>query len=379
MSDTANHSAKFPDPQQSPPWSRTTRYLMVVVVLAFFLWLVNAVRPLLGPLVLSALLAYILNPSVAFLTRRTHIRRGYIVAFIYVTGLVIIAGLLLWLIPYLVRQAQILSEELAMVGQEIQRRMAFQQTLTFLGFRFPVDDLIEILQTPSAEFLELERIFNVLQSVSQNFAWVLVVVVTAFYLLLDWPRLRDWLFGLSPPAYQGDVRRLYGEVKGVWSGYVRGQLALMFLIALLNSIGGAIIGLRGAVALGILGGLLDIIPSVGPLIAMVIATVVAFIEGGTYLPLSNTLFALLVLAVYGGIQGFENVWLRPRIMSYNLNIHPAVIFVAIMASLALSSILVTLLIIPLISTLMLVGGYLRCRIFGLNPWPLDSPVEPVES
>ncbi len=336
-------------------------------------------RPLLGPLVLSALLAYILNPSVAYLTRRTHIRRDYIVIFIYVTGLVSLAGLILLLTPYLIRQGQILSEELTLVSQEIERRLALQQSFRFLGFELPTDDLRELLQAPSAGFLELERIFNVLQSVSQNFAWVLVVIVTAFYLLLDWPRLRDWLFSLSPPPYQGDMRRLYGEVKGIWSGYVRGQLVLMFLIALLNSIGGAIIGLRGAVALGILGGLLDIIPSVGPLIAMIIATVVAYIEGGTYLPLSNTLFALLVLAVYGGIQGFENVWLRPRVMSYNVNIHPAVVFVAIMASLALSSILVTLLIIPLIGTFMVVGGYLRCRIFGLNPWPLDSPVKPVES
>ena len=378
MSDT-NHSANFPDPHQPPPWSRTTRYLVLVGVFVFFIWLVGAVRPLLGPLVLSALLAYILNPSVAYLTRRTHIRRDYIVIFIYVTGLVSLAGLILLLTPYLIRQGQILSEELTLVSQEIERRLALQQSFRFLGFELPTDDLRELLQAPSAGFLELERIFNVLQSVSQNFAWVLVVIVTAFYLLLDWPRLRDWLFSLSPPPYQGDMRRLYGEVKGIWSGYVRGQLVLMFLIALLNSIGGAIIGLRGAVALGILGGLLDIIPSVGPLIAMIIATVVAYIEGGTYLPLSNTLFALLVLAVYGGIQGFENVWLRPRVMSYNVNIHPAVVFVAIMASLALSSILVTLLIIPLIGTFMVVGGYLRCRIFGLNPWPLDSPVKPVES
>jgi predicted PurR-regulated permease PerM len=91
------------------------------------------------------------------------------------------------------------------------------------------------------------------------------------------------------------------------------------------------------------------------------------------------LFALLVLALYGGIQGLENVWLRPRIMSYNVKIHPAVVFIAILASLALSSILVTLLFIPLIGTFFVIGSYLWSRIFDLDPWPASLPLEPVES
>jgi hypothetical protein len=56
-----------------------------------------------------------------------------------------------------------------------------------------------------------------------------------------------------------------------------------------------------------------------------------------------------------------------------------VVFIAIMASLSLSSILVTLLIIPLIGTFFVIGGYLRCRIFDLDPWTADLPLEPVES
>ncbi|MCL4867732.1 MAG: AI-2E family transporter [Anaerolineae bacterium] len=379
MSDELNNNKiDLPQTDKTPPWSRMTRYLAVVFVCLFFIWLLGAVRPLLGSLVISALLAYIMNPSVARLTHHIRIRRGIAVTFIYILGLLLITGSLSLSIPYLIEQGRILSEELVIVGRELERRIALQQTLFFVGFRFPLDDLLEVLQTPSVEFLDLERIFNVLQSVSQNFAWVLVVLVTTYYLLLDWPRLRDWLLSLPPPSHTDDIRRLYEEVKGIWWSYLRGQISLMILIAILNSIGGAIIGLPGAVALGMLGGFLDIVPSVGPLIAMIIAMAVGFIQGSTYLPLSNTLFALLVLAVYGGIQTLENVWLRPRIMSQNVKIHPAVVFVAIMASLVLSTILVTLLIIPLIGTFMVLGRYLRCRIFGLDPWALESPLQPVK-
>lgn len=378
MSNSPDDSPLPAETIEAPIWSRTTRYMVLVLVLAFFIWLMVAARPLLGPLVISALLAYILNPSVVRLSTHIRIRRSIAVTIIYVLGLLLISGLLSLLIPYLIGQGQILTEELILVGSEIQRRMTAQETLMVWGIRLPLTDLVNWLQSPSASFLGVDRVFDVLQSMSQNLAWVLVILVTTYYLLLDWHRLREWLFGLAPPLAQEDVRRLYARVATIWWAYLRGQIALMFVIGLLNSLVGTVVGLPGAVAIGLMGGLLDIIPSVGPLVAMIAATVIAYVQGSSYLPLSNELFALLVLALYGGIQGLENVWLRPRIMSYNVKIHPAVVFIAIMASLALSSILVTLLIIPLIGTFLVIGGYLRCRIFGLDPWTTELPLELVE-
>lgn len=379
MSNSPDDSSISDRTIDTPAWSRTTRYMVLGLVLAFFIWLMVVARPLLGPLVISALLAYILNPSVVRLSTYIHIRRSIAVTIIYVLGLVFISGMFSLLLPYLIEQGQILTEELILVGSEIQRRMTAQETFVIWGVQLPLTDLVNWLQSPSASFLGVDRVLDVLQSMSQNLAWVLVILVTTYYLLLDWHRLREWLFGLAPPVAQDDVRRLYGRVATIWWAYLRGQIALMFVIGLLNSVAGTVVGLPGAVAIGLMGGLLDIIPSVGPLVAMIAATVIAYVQGSSYLPLSNELFALLVLVLYGGIQGLENVWLRPRIMSYNVKIHPAVVFIAIMASLALSSILVTLLIIPLIGTFLVIGGYLRCRIFGLDPWAADLPLEPVES
>ena len=86
----------------------------------------------------------------------------------------------------------------------------------------------------------------------------------------------------------------------------------MFIIGLVTGAASAAIGLPGAFAFAVLAGLFDIFLSVGPLIVTVIAGIVAFVAGSTYLPLSNFWFMVLVVAVYSAIQLFENAWLRPR-------------------------------------------------------------------
>jgi predicted PurR-regulated permease PerM len=110
MSDEINNNGSdLPEVNNTPPWSRMTRYLAVVFVCLFFIWLLGAVRPLLGSLVISSLLAYIMNPSVARLTQYTRIRCGIAVTVNYVLGLLLITGLLSLSIPYLIEQGRILS------------------------------------------------------------------------------------------------------------------------------------------------------------------------------------------------------------------------------------------------------------------------------
>jgi len=78
---------------------------------------------------------------------------------------------------------------------------------------------------------------------------------------------------------------------------------------------------------------------------------------------------LLVVIVFTFIQLLENTWLRPRIMSERLRLHPAVVFVAVVASLAMAGILTALIIVPLIGSALVIGRYLYRKIFDLPPWP----------
>lgn len=147
---------------------------------------------------------------------------------------------------------------------------------------------------------------------------------------------------------------------------------MMIIIGVITGLSAAVIGVPGAVAFGVIAGLLDIILTVGPMIVTVIAALVAYFAGSTFLPITNLWFTLLVIALFTAIKLVEDVWLRPRIMGHTLKMHPAVVFVAIMGALALAGVLVALIIIPVVASVGIIGRYLYCRIFELEPWPKED-------
>jgi predicted PurR-regulated permease PerM len=353
-------------------WSRATRYLVLIIVLMGLVWLLFAVRALIGPLVIAALLAYILNPAVTLITRHTKLRHSLSASLVYLLFLAVLVVILVIFVPVVISQVRRLSLELQSIRVQLEDALA--SPVTFLGFDLPLDELLVELRGISSPLLKPERVFKVVKATTTNLAWILVILVTPYYLLRDWERLREWLICLAPEAYQPDVRRLHEEIKGVWQAYLRGQLLLMLVVGILTGLGSAAVGLPGAVALGLLAGALDLIPSLGPTATMVVAAIVAWFEGSAYLPLSNAWFTVVVIALYSLVQLVENIWLQPRIMEHSLRLHRGLVFVAVVSALTLAGALVALIIVPLIGSAVVVGRYVHRRMLGLGPWP-----EPVDS
>jgi predicted PurR-regulated permease PerM len=345
---------------------------VLIILLMGLVWLLFAIRALIGPLVIAASLAYVLNPAVALITNRTKLSHNWSASVVYLLFLAVLVALLIIFVPVVISQAKSLAIELQ--GIKVQLEDALARPVTFLGFDLSFDDLLTELQEISSPVLKPDRLLRVLRATTTNLTWVLVVLVATYYLLRDWERLREWLIRLAPEAYQPDVQRLHEEIKGIWRAYLRGQLLLMLLVGVLTGLGSAAIGLPGAVVLGLLAGLLDLIPSLGPTATAVVAAIIAWFEGSTYLPLSNAWFTVVVIALYTFVQLVENVWLQPRIMGRSLRLHPGLVFVAVVGALALAGALVALIIVPLIGSAIVVGRYVRCMILGSEPWP-----EPVDS
>jgi predicted PurR-regulated permease PerM len=184
--------------------------------------------------------------------------------------------------------------------------------------------------------------------------------------------MRDWLMGLAPQPYRPEVEELYNRIRNVWMAYLRGQIVLMFIVGVVFTVAWVIIGIPGALVLGVIAGLFTLVPDVGPFLAMVLAAGVALLEGSNWIPLSNFWVAGIVVIVYLVLINLKNFFLRPYIMGRSVHMNEALIFIAIVIATILKGILGALLVVPMLASVVVIGGYVQRRVLGLPPFEDDG-------
>ena len=350
-------------------WSDIARTISFLLLLVFILTVGWYIRELYQPLIIAGLIAYVLMPGVNLLKSRLHWGHKLSVNLVYFLSLAILLAIPATLVPILLSDLETLTGYLIDITHQIETFLS--QPIKIGMFELNPEPYIpNIIDTISTGLTPLpENALHLIEATSRNFLWLLVIVMTVYYLLMDWDKVREWLIRQPPEPYRKDTRHLFLEIKKVWAAYLRGTLALMFIVAVVFSIVWLAIGLPGALIIGILTGVLSIIPEIGPLTATVLAIAVALVEGSNYLPLSNVWFAILVLAIYALMINIKNVWLRPRIMGRSVHIHEGLVFVAIIAAIIFQGILGALIIVPVLASVIVIGRYLRHRMYGEPPFP----------
>jgi predicted PurR-regulated permease PerM len=220
-----------------------------------------------------------------------------------------------------------------------------------------------------------DQAFKALGKTSLGALWVIVILVAVYYFLAEWPRLRDGFIGSFPEKYAPEVKELYQRVRKIWMNYLRGQLLLMLIVGVVFSIAWTVIGIPGALVLGIAAGFLTLIPDVGPFLAAALAVGVALLEGSNWnwMPSAHLFVGLITLAVYFILISIKNFWLRPVIMGRSVHMHEALVLVSILLATVLWGILGALIIVPMLASLVVIVDYLRRRILGMPPFPPTEP------
>ena len=377
-------------------WSVQTRYLVLTVALVLLVALGWYARDMIQPLIVAGLLAYLLNPAVNRLKRWTRWSHKTAVNVVYFVSLAVLLAIPATVVPVLLNQTETLTLDLEDFPNQLQTFLS--QPLQILGFQFSLSRYLpDFGQTLTNWIAPLPgTALRFVETTSRNVLWVILIVVTVYYLLKDWEDLREWLIRLWPGGYRKDARRLFLEIKSIWAAYLRGQLALMFVLGLLYTFAWLVIGLPGALILGVLTGLLNIVPELGPFVAALLAFIVALVEGSYFLPLSNVWFGALTIGVYLTLNYIKTIWIQPRVLGYNVHMHEGLVFVAIVVAILIQGVLLVLIIVPVLASAMVIGRYLRHRILGERPFitgdekimPLDienneenpelSPVQPTE-
>jgi predicted PurR-regulated permease PerM len=254
------------------------------------------------------------------------------------------------------------------VVRTVEGILTSYSTIDFFGYTFNVP-----LETSQLRD-ELERNLsslagrsaNILIGFASSFAsgllWLVVILVTSFYLLKDADKIRDYLYCLMPPDYRDELWALGGEISHIWNDFLRGQLVLCVVVGTAVGFSLWVIGLRNALILGILAGVLEIVPNLGPALSSVPAILIALLQGSNRLAISNVWFALLVAGLYVFIQQVENNYLVPRIIGRSVNLHPVVVLLGVVAGANLAGILGIFLAAPTMATVRVLARYAYAKV-----------------
>ena len=364
----------------SPRWRNSTKRLVVTIIIVLALLLLFRVRVLIIPLIMTTVLAYIVLPAVDFLHERTRLSRNGSIAIIYLLIAALLIAIPASTIPQLITQGNALVSNTPSYISEIGAFLS--EPITIGNITLPIDDLPleDVYGSLSTNLLDIVRTvgpqgFSLFGTVAtatlSTVVWILIVFVLSIYLVKDHGILWDSIVALAPDTYQFEVQRLGTETRVIWNSFLRGQLILGLIIGASTTISLLLVGLPNAFLLGLLAGILEFIPNIGPIIAVIPAVLVAIFQtdeswlGGIVGPFW---FALIILAIYAVMQRVENMYLVPKIIGRNLNLHPLIVLVAALAGASIAGIFGILLAAPLLATAKLMLMYIYRKLLDQAPF-----------
>jgi predicted PurR-regulated permease PerM len=299
----------------------------IALALGIVLWLL---RPVLTPFLLGGLLAYILQPGVAWLARHRVPRGLAALVMMLLFGLAVTLLVLLLLIVIQKEGPQIKQQVPGMITHLhdwLQPKLAFFGVADSLDYQ-SLRDMITSRVEDSAQSIALyawasiRTSSDVAISVISN---VVLVPLVLFYLLYDWNAMLGRLQTFVPRRWFERTMELGGEMDRMLAQYLRGQLLVMGILAVYYTVALTIAGFEVAVPVGVFTGLAVLIPYLGYATGLVLALVAALLQFGDWYGLGA------VAIIYGVGQVLEGFFLTPRLVGERIGLHPLAVIFALLA------------------------------------------------
>ena len=282
------------------------------------------------PVILSGLLFYLLNPLVD-LMEKYKINRVLAISIIFVIiAFLLIIGLAV-AIPNLQRQVIIFAHNVPSYIEDADRVIDDLVTKRLPDdFRPQLEQVLAQFSTQATAWASnisskaVNWVSAIISGTSQVIVALIIMPFMLFYLLRDGKGLRDYITQFLPNKLREPVGKVLSDVNQQLANYVRGQITVAVIVAIMFIIFFKIIGLRYAVALGVTAGVLNLVPYLGSFLAMLPALVLGLIAGPVML--------LKVIIVFIVEQTIEGRFVSPLILGSQLNIHPITILFVLLTS-----------------------------------------------
>lgn len=327
------------------------RLLVFVAGLALVALLLVFFGDILQPLLLGMAIAYLLDPAVSWLSRHG-VRRWLGAILIAAVAVLAVALALLFLVPRIVREVQELVARLPDYQAALRARV--EPWIAELEARYPAqvaEARTRIVATVKENLPGLAaRLAGWLGSFFASLlGFVLLLLnlvfvpVFAFYLLVDWPHLRQSLLDLVPVPYRAVTLERLREVNSAVGSFLRGQLTIALILAAINATGLVLLGVPFGLVVGLVAGLANLVPYMALVVGLAPALLLSWVEHHSWLHL------LGVAGVFTGAQLLEGTVLSPRILSRHVDLHPVVVLLAVIVGGSLFGFLGMLVAVPAVA------------------------------
>jgi predicted PurR-regulated permease PerM len=330
----------------------------LVLVVGFVAWVLRVIWP---PLILAGAIVFVLHPVVTALHRRG-IPRVLGTALTYLgiaLGLVVI-GLLVT--PLISHQSDQLSDEWPHIRRDVERSIDdWAERSKDWAIQIPTVKEINKELDDRGDKSIADRISEVRDVGGRVFHVALIFFlgpVIAFYLLVDLPRLRRVTESLLPEGHRDELLHVGRRLNRAIGGFFRGQLLVALIVGIMVSVGLGVLGLPFWLLVGMVAGLFNIIPLVGPWVGAVPGVIIALTtrDVGT---------ALWVAGIMAGAQQIDNHFISPLVMQRAVKLHPAAVLLALLAGGSLGGFFGLLLAVPTAAVVKILAGHLwRTYVLG---------------
>ena len=339
-------------------WVQTRVVLRIIVILlavAALLWIIYKLTAVILLVVLSVFFAYLVAPLVDLVQRPIHIRgreriipRGLAIAIVYVVLFVGIGLAIYFLAPQFGAQFPEFKKQASAYFKTITNT-SDRLNQYFKQQRMPegvVDAINGTVLGLIARGGELARTaFEHMLGLVIFIPWLVLIPILGFFFLKDADNFRRSVLAMLPRGrlrWRGD--EFFQDVNSTLAAYIRAQITACVLIGVICSIGFWLIGLPSPLVLGLIAGVLEFVPLIGPLTVAILAVVLALLHSGY----GATVVVLIFLGV---LRIVEDYVIYPRIIGEGIHLHPLAVILAVLAGAELAGIAGIFLAIPVIAVI----------------------------
>jgi predicted PurR-regulated permease PerM len=320
-------------------------WIGLLTLISFFFYLLNLAKPAVVPFVIAIAIVYILRSPVDWLERKK-IPRSISILLVYLIGIILTTLFFFFFVPLFVDQMVDFSKKLPLYFDSLKRSFTYWES-RYVKLSLPpqVDEILkralDSIESSLLSFLVALPSIS-LSFVSSLFSFVIAPVI-AFYILKDFNLIKETIKGFIPFSKRENTLSLLREIDEVVKGFIVGQFLVSLIVGILAAIALSILKVDFAILIGLITGVLNIIPYFGPIAGAVLAILVALFRSPW-----TAFWALIALVV---IQQIDALFLSPNIISYKVRLHPALVILALFLGGVFWGILGMLVAIPIVAAL----------------------------